>query len=97
MERERAQGGVREGGHGEEEEEKRREKGPPQRVRGVGDEAFWAPHNGTAALFVRRKETAFSLALSGPEDRAAKIRKATELARRVLKRLSRVESTERQD
>jgi hypothetical protein len=95
LERERERGGVREGGHGEEEEEKRGQKGPPQRVRGVGDEAFWAPHNGTTALFVRRKGTAFSLALTGPEDRAAKIRKATELARRVLKRLPTEQGTKK--
>jgi hypothetical protein len=88
LERERAQGGVREGGNVEKEEEEREEKSPPKRVAGVGDEAFWARHNGTGALFVRRKDTAFSLTLSGPEDREAKIRKATALARRVLKRLS---------
>lgn len=87
LERERAQGGRREGGHKEEGEEGREEKGPPKRVGGVGDEAFWAHHHGAGALFVRRGDVAFSLTVSGGEDRDAKIRKATALARRLLKKL----------
>jgi hypothetical protein len=87
LERERAQGSVREGGHKEEEAEKREEKGPPRRISGVGDEAFWARNHGTGALFVRRGDVGFSLTLSGSEDSDARIRRATALARRILKRL----------
>ncbi|HEV2861819.1 MAG TPA: hypothetical protein VGX48_12490 [Pyrinomonadaceae bacterium] len=87
LEREREQGGRREGGNKEEEERERGDKSPPKRVSGVGDEAFWAPHHGTGALFVRRGGVAFTLAVSGGEDRDAKIRRATALARRLLKKL----------
>lgn len=88
LEREREQGGVREGGNKEEEEREREEKSPPKRVRGVGDEAFWSRNHGTGALFVRRGDVALTLTISGSEDRDAKIRRATALARRVLKNLS---------
>lgn len=88
LERERAAGSVREGGRPKKYKAWKEAVAPPQRVRGLGDEAFWARNQDAGALFVLRKDRAFSVTLSGLEEREVKIRKATELARRILKRLS---------
>ena len=87
LERDRAAGSVREGGRPKKHKAWKEEVAPPQRVRGLGDEAFWARNQEAGALFVLRKDRVFSVTLSGLEEREVKIRKATELARRVLKRL----------
>jgi hypothetical protein len=84
-EREKAKGQVREGGHLEEKEREEEDGSPPQPVAGVGDEAFWGGNQITAALFVRRKDTIIRLSIGGPEDTPAKIKKASALARKVLK------------
>jgi len=87
LERERAAGSVREGGRPKKHKAWKEAVAPPERVRGVGEEAFWARNQDAGALFVLRKDRVFSVTLSGLEDRETKIRKATELARRVLKHL----------
>jgi hypothetical protein len=86
LERERASGGVREGGHAEEEERGEGDEGPrPQRVAGVGDEAYWSGNPINAALYVLRKDTVIRLSIGGPEDPSVKIKKAKTLAQKVLK------------
>ena len=86
LERERASGAVREGGHAEEEERGEGDEGPrPQRVAGVGDEAYWSGNPVSAALYVLRKDAIIRLSIGGPEDPSVKIKKAKTLAQKVLK------------
>jgi hypothetical protein len=85
LKREKESGQVREGGHPKEREEGEEEEARPQRVAGLGDEAFWSGNQITAALSVLRKSTVVRISVGGPEPEAEKIRKATVLARKVLK------------
>ena len=87
LKRERESGQVREGGHKEKEEEGDEEGAQPQRVQGVGDEAYWAGNPINSALSVLRKDTIVRISIGGPEEPAAKIKKASALARKVLKQL----------
>ncbi|HJQ33037.1 MAG TPA: hypothetical protein VJ866_12695 [Pyrinomonadaceae bacterium] len=85
LERERKSGQVREGGHAREEEEE--EEGVPRRVAGVGDEAFWAGGEKDASLYVLKKDAVVRVNVGAPGEPEEKIRKASELARKVLKQL----------
>lgn len=88
---ERERGEVREGGHKEEEEKEREreeeESSRPRPVKGVGEEAYWSGNQINSALSVRGKGVVVRVSVGGPEDPDAKIRKAAELARKVLARL----------
>ena len=86
LEREKASGGVREGGHAEEKERGEENEGArPQRVKGIGDEAYWSGNPVSAALYVLKKDTIIRLSIGGPEDPSVKIKKAKTLAQKVLK------------
>jgi hypothetical protein len=87
LKREKEQGQVREGGHPKEREEDEEEESKPQRVTGIGDEAYWTGNQLTAALSVLKKDTVVRISVGGPEDQAVKIKKATALAQKVLKGL----------
>ena len=88
LERERAAGQVREGGH-EEEEEKgdEEEDSRPQRVPGLGEEAYLTGNSRTSTLYVLKGDAVLRLSLSGTEERPAKLKKAAALAAKALKRL----------
>lgn len=60
---------------------------PPRRVPGVGDEAYWTGNRMTVTLSARKKDAAVSLTVGGPDEHPLKVRKAAELARKVLKQL----------
>ena len=87
-ERERAAGQVREGGHGEEEEEgEDEEDSRPERVPGLGDEAYLTGNGRTSTLSVLKGDAVLRLSVSGPEERPARLKKAAALAAKALKRL----------
>jgi hypothetical protein len=86
-ERERASGQVREGGHEEEEREGEEEESRPRRVKGLGDEAYWSGNQMTAALSVLSKNAVVRVSVGGPETPEEKIKRASALARKLLKRL----------
>jgi len=68
--------------------EKEREKeSPPRPVEGVGDEAFWISNPASGALYVRKADAYIRISVGGAADEAVKLRRATELARKALKRL----------
>jgi hypothetical protein len=69
---------------GEEEEE---EGAPPQKVSGVGEEAYWVGNRIGGALYVLKGDAYLRISIGGPPDPAAKIRKSRSLARRALTRL----------
>jgi len=85
-ERERAAGQTREGGH-EEEEKDDEEDSRPQRVSGLGEEAYLTANARTSTLYVLKGDTVLRLSVSGKEERPAKLKKATALAAKALKRL----------
>jgi hypothetical protein len=73
-----------------EEEEREREgrRGAGrQRVRRLGDEAFWLPTPVGGTLYIRRGENLLRVSLGGSGSDADRLAKATTLARRALPRL----------
>jgi hypothetical protein len=85
--RERAAGQVREGGHEEEEEGDEEEDSRPQRVPGLGAEAYLTANERTSTLYVLKGDAVLRLGVSGKEERPARLKKATALAAKALKRL----------
>lgn len=85
-ERERASGQVRQGDHDEKEREGE-EESRPQRVKGLGEEAYWSGNQITGALSVLTKSAIVRVSLGGPESRDEKIKRASALARKLLNKL----------
>lgn len=69
---------------GEEEEE---EGAPPAAVKGLGDEAYWAPGRVNGTLYARKGDAFVRVSIGGAETDAARMSKAKVLARRALARL----------
>ena len=87
---EKKRGGERKADLEEEEREREREEGQsgrPQPILGLGDAAFWSGNQVNSSLYVRKANVIVRLSIGGPEDHAAKMKKATTLAEQVLKRL----------
>ena len=74
----------KEGGARVEEEE---EGLPPMRVRGVGDEAFWAGNDKVGALYVLKGDKFIRISVGGADKQDKKIEKSKTLAQRALKRI----------
>jgi hypothetical protein len=88
LERERAAGQLREGGREEEEEGgEDAEDSRPQRVPGLGEEAYLTGNRINATLFVLKGDAVLRLSVSGPDERPAKLKAAAALAAKALKRL----------
>jgi hypothetical protein len=68
------------------EKEQRTEKGP-QKVEGVGEEAFWSGSRVGGALYVLKGDTYIRISVGGAGDQAQKLEKSKTLAAFVLKRL----------
>jgi hypothetical protein len=64
-----------------------REKSPPVRVDGVGDEAFWIGNRASGVLYVLRGHAYVRVSVGGAGSEEEKRAKAVELARRALARL----------
>jgi hypothetical protein len=74
--------------HREKESEKRDEKGAePQKIDGLGEEAFWTGTRIGGALFVLKSNCYIRISVGGAGDQAQKIEKSKTLAESVLKRL----------
>ena len=69
------------------EEEAGEEAAKPEKVDGLGDEAFWIGSRVGGALYVLKKDLFFRISLGGPGDEKAKLNKSKTLAQDVLKRL----------
>ena len=70
---------------GEEGEEK--EAAPPERVKGLGDEAFWVASPVGGAIYVLKKDLFFRISVGGPGDQKTKLNKSKLLAQKVLTKL----------
>jgi len=71
-----------------EEHEEGEEKHPPLRVRGVGDEAFWAGGPLAGSLYVRKGDAVLRVSVGGPWSEEEKIARSKRLAAKALRRLS---------
>jgi hypothetical protein len=71
-------------GNRQEEEE---EASPPQKIAGVGDEAFWTGSRVSGALYVLKGSTYLRVSVGGAGNQQSKINKSKALARLALKRL----------
>ena len=69
------------------EREEEEEGAPPEKVKGVGEEAFWIASRVGGALYVLRKDVFFRISVGGAGDEKSKLRKSRTLAQQVLKRL----------
>ncbi len=74
-------------GRGQERGEEEEEGSPPQRVTGIGDEAFWVGSRINVALYVLKKNTIVRISIGGPDDQAIKIKKSKLLAQKVIDKL----------
>jgi hypothetical protein len=64
------------------------EKGPPpEKVAGVGDEAFWTGNRFGGALYVLKGNAYIKIGIGSSGDQAAKLNKSKALAEMILKRL----------
>jgi len=70
-------------GRGEEEEEST----PPQKVSGVGDDAFWVGSRVGGAIYVLKGNAYIRISVGGSGDQASKINKSKTLARKAIARL----------
>jgi hypothetical protein len=59
----------------------------PERVRGVGDEAFWTGNPRLGGLYVLRKDAILRLSVGGNDLKPKKLRLLTTLARFALRRM----------
>ncbi len=72
------------GGRGEEEED---EAAPPQKVAGVGDDAFWIGSRVGGALYVLKGSAYLRISIGGSGDQTSKINKSKTLAQKAIARL----------
>jgi hypothetical protein len=80
-EKQKAKAGERRAGEEEE------EGSPPERIKGLGDEAFWSASRVGGALYVLKKDQFFRISIGGAADAQAKLKKSKTLAEKVLKKL----------
>jgi hypothetical protein len=60
---------------------------PPERIKGLGDEAFWTASRVGGALYVLKQDQFFRISIGGPGDAQAKLNKSKMLAQSILKKL----------
>ena len=70
-----------------EEDEEAEAKEEPERVRGLGEEAYWTGSVRLGGLYVLEKGSILRLSIGGAEAKDAKLKKLRALARSALKRL----------
>jgi len=68
-------------------EEGGEESRPPQKIPGIGDEAFWMTSPAAAILYVLKGSSFVRLSIGGREDQETKIIKSKALAQKVIDRL----------
>lgn len=83
-EKDRDRKGDRDKKRGGEEEE---EGAPPQKIAGIGDEAYWTGSRVGGALYVLKGNAYVRISIGGPADQATKIKKSKVLAQKALARL----------
>jgi hypothetical protein len=59
----------------------------PQKIAGLGEDAYWIANRVGGALYVLKKDLFFRISVGGPGDADAKLKKSKALAQRALKRI----------
>jgi hypothetical protein len=67
--------------------EEEEEGAPPQKVTGVGDEAYWTGSRIGGALYVLKGNSYLRISIGGPADQATKMKKSKTLAQKALSRM----------
>ena len=74
--------------HNKKRGEEEGEKGtPPQKIPGIGDDAYWTGSRVGGALYVLKKDVFFRISVGGAGDEKAKLKKSKTLAQQALKRI----------
>jgi len=73
--------------HRDEEKEEEGESRPPQKISGIGDEAFWMTSPAAGILYVLKGSSFIRISIGGREDPQTRINKSKALAQKVLDRL----------
>lgn len=68
-------------------EEEEEERSPPQKITGIGDEAYWTGSRVGGALYVLKGNSYVRISIGGPADQATKIKKSKALAAKAIARL----------
>src|ERR1041385_6295649 len=75
---------------GDRERDREKEEGearPPQKISGIGDEAFWMTSPAAGILYVLKGSTYVRISIGGRGDQQTKIKKSKALAQKVIDRL----------
>lgn len=67
--------------------EEEEEGAPPQKIAGIGDDAYWTGNRVGGALYALKGNTYIRISVGGPGDQNTKIKKTRALAQIILKRL----------
>jgi hypothetical protein len=67
--------------------EEGKERTPPKKIDGVGEEAFWTGNRFGGALYVLKGDVFIRISVGGPDNEETKIEKSTTLAQKALSRL----------
>src|SRR5882672_11464449 len=60
---------------------------PPEKIAGLGEDAYWLASRVGGALYVLKKDLFFRISVGGAGDEQSKLKKSKTLAQRVLKRI----------
>jgi len=60
---------------------------PPQKIAGLGEDAYWLASRVGGALYVLKKDLFFRISVGGAGDEKSKLKKSKTLAQQVLKRI----------
>ncbi len=66
-------------------EEEEGKAAPPEKVDGVGEEAFWAPRRFGGALYALKGNAYISVSVGGAGEKSVRIQKSKALAEKILK------------
>ena len=72
---------------GEREEVEMEQERPPEKVPGLGDEAFWAPSRIGGAIYVLKGDVFIRISVGGPDTPEIKMKKSKVFAEKILPRL----------
>jgi hypothetical protein len=67
--------------------EEQRESAPPKKIKGIGDDAYWAANRVGGALYVLKQEVFIRISVGGPDNEETKLEKSEALARKAIERL----------
>jgi hypothetical protein len=77
----------RKGDHDKKRGEEEEEGAPPQKITGIGDEAYWTGSRVGGAIYVLKRNAYVRISIGGPADQATKIKKSKALAQKAIARL----------